>query len=340
MPKTSFVDAVTVVPALWLNAVFGIDGHNHKGLDEDGSAPKITLDEIDDQLLRVLNDLIALKPYVQQLFYNDKPRLDLFGGSGIDGAFDGLSNLDRSYYEFTDFVVPSGQTVRATGGYTRIKVKGDATIDGLLLGVPCNPAGIGKAWYNTGGNPYGLGSSFLGSGGGEAVDHSDIAGLTTLRDRGGLGGSAIILEVLGRIIVNGTIACVGGNGNLSQILTGTPSIGGSGGGSGGSIILQSFTQIQINGTMSVKGGNGADGQGSNVSGGGGGGGGWMRLFAPEINDQANSYEISGGTPGKTLGTGGKQGAGGGGFAGTGGNHKASGSPGKVIKQVVPMFSPI
>lgn len=341
MPKTHFTNAVTVVTAEWLNTLFGaIDGHDHKGEDRDGSAPKIGLDEVDTDLSNILNDLIALRPLIQFLFYKDKAKVPLFGGLGRDGAFTGNTNLDRSLYEFTTFNISAGQTVRCLGGLTRIKVQGDVVIDGLLLGNPANPYGIGKGWFNNGGSSYGLGASMLGSGGYEAIDHSDIAGLNTIRDRGGLGGSSIIIEALGRIIISGSIGCNGGNGNVSQIVSGDPSIGGSGGGSGGSVILQSFTAIQHNGTVDVVGGNGAPGQGSNVSGGGGGAGGWIYNAAPEINDQANTYNINGGLPGTTLGSGARQGAGGGGYAGTGGNHRSAGQVGRVIKVVSPLFTPI
>ena len=40
MPKTNFIDGATTVAASFLNKIFA---HNHKGLDEDGSAPKINL---------------------------------------------------------------------------------------------------------------------------------------------------------------------------------------------------------------------------------------------------------------------------------------------------------
>ncbi|NJL54219.1 hypothetical protein HC928_02885 [bacterium] len=339
MSKTNFVNNSTVVLAEFLNSIY-LDGHDHKGENRDGSAPKITLSEIDDQFLNILNDLIAVLPSIKLLFKGETPKVPLFGGLGRDGAFTGTSNLDRSYYEFTSFVISSGQTVRCTGGLTRIKVMGDLTIGGFLQGLPINPFGIGKGWYNNGGNAYGLGASFIGSGGSEAVDHSDLAGLNTVRDRGGLGGSSIILEVLGRVTINGSIGCTGGNGSLSQILTGSPSIGGSGGGSGGSIIIQSMDAIQINGTLGVTGGNGANGQGSNSSGGGAGAGGWIVLMAPQINELPNALNVDSGVPGSSLGTGSRLGGGGGGFAGRGGNSKATGEVGKIIRVTQPVFTPI
>lgn len=48
MALTDFVDGKTPVPASWLNAVFGNNGHVHDGQDEDGHAPKISFkDHID-----------------------------------------------------------------------------------------------------------------------------------------------------------------------------------------------------------------------------------------------------------------------------------------------------
>lgn len=340
MPKTTFIDDVTIVYAAWLNKVFGLDGHNHLGLDEDGSAPRIDLEELSDELQSILTDLVGIRPLVQQLFFGDKVKAVLFGGSGQDGAFNGEYNLDREVYEFTNFTIPVGANIQVTGGVCRIRCTGNVVIEGALTGVPVQQFGVGKAWFNNGGRSYNPSASLMGSGGYETVDHTDEAGLTTIRDPGGLGGAAIIIEALGTSLVNGTISCNGGNAGVPVILSGSPVLGGAGGGSGGSITIQSYTGVQVNGTLDAIGGQGGGGIGTNAAGGGGGSGGWIRIMAPEINMLVNSVNVSGGLPGASLGTGARQGGGGGGFGGTGGNHKANGSIGKDIRIVRSIFNPI
>jgi hypothetical protein len=340
MAVTVFTNDSTVVTSNWLNAAYGPNGHNHRGLSDDGSAPKIGLDEIDTDLLNVMNEILAVRPQLADLFSGIRIKVPLFGGLGVDGAFTGTTNLTRSLYEFTSFTISQGQTVRCYGGVTRIKVQGDCTIAGLLLAQPIQPGGIGKGWYNTGGNGYGIGADPMGSCGSESVDHGDVSGLKVLRDRGGLGGGCLIIECLGTVLINGSIGANGGNGSQATILSGTPSVGGSGGGSGGSIIIQSYTRVQLNGTVDANGGNGAPGQNTDAAGGGGGSGGWIWVKAPEINDAGNTYSVNGGLPGTTYGSGARQGGGGGGFGGTGGNHKTTGSEGQLIKQTLANFTPL
>ena len=45
MTKTNFIDGITAVSADWLNRHFGNGGHVHDGLDEDGHAPKVDLED-------------------------------------------------------------------------------------------------------------------------------------------------------------------------------------------------------------------------------------------------------------------------------------------------------
>lgn len=338
MPATNFTDNVTPVVAAWLNKHFGTGGHNHLGLDEDGSAPKISIDELENDLANLLGDLSGIRALIPQLFYQDKAKIDAFGGNGGDGDFTGSFNLTRPYYEFNNFTIPSGFNVQVSRGFCRIKVKGTVLIDGTLNGSPINPGGVGKAWYSTGGQLYNTGVSWLGSAGGETVDHTDLAGLNTIRDRGGFGGAGIIIEALGSIIVNGTIAANGGNAGVPSIISGSPTLGGSGGGSGGSVTLQSFSAIQINGTIDLIGGQGGNGFGSNAAGGGGGAGGVFTAIAPSINKQPTSINVSGGNPGTSTGTGSNAGAGGGGFGGNGGNSKSAGQNGTIIELVRSIYS--
>lgn len=339
MPATNFVDNVTVVFAAWLNKAYGINGHKHDGKDQDGSAPFIDLNQLDPTLSDLLGDLAALRALLPQLFYQDKARIAAFGGSGFDGAYIGNPLiLDRPVYEFESFTINAGTNVQVTSGFCRIKVKGNVLIEGALTGVAMNPYGVGKGWFSNGGQAYNTGVSFLGSGGFETVDHTDATGLTTIRDRGGLGGSGIIIEALGTITVNGTISANGGNSGVPIILSGSPILGGSGAGSAGSITLQSFSAIQLNGTIDLIGGNGGGGIGTNAAGGGGGSGGIFTGLAPSINKQPNSINVSGGSPGASTGTGSFTGAGGGGFGGLGGNTKAAGATGKVIELIRPQFS--
>lgn len=340
MPKTTFTDAVTVVYALWANKLYGLDGHLHTGLDEDGSAPKIDLDQIDDEFLGIINDLLALKPLIVQLYFGDKVKADVFGGHGSDGDFNGGFNLTRNHYEFKNFNIASGQNIQVTNGFCRIKCTGNFTIDGALTGNPINIGGVGKGWFNNPGRTYNLGVDFLGSGGYETIDHTDLAGLTTIRDPGGLGGSGIVVECLGTITVNGTISCNGADAGVPVIISGSPVLGGSGAGSGGSVVLQSFSAIQINGTIDCIGGRGGNGFGTNAGGGGGGGGGRIWVAAPAINRLPNSFNVNGGLPGTTNGSGAQIGSAGGSFGGLGGVNAGAGQVGQIVEIVQNLFTPI
>lgn len=345
MPKTQFENNVTVLLAEFLHAINGTDaasGHNHLQLNEDGSNPNITFDELEPNLRTLLNDLIGLRPLIQQLFFGDKVKAEVFGGFGGDGEFNGEFNLTESVYEFTDFTVPNGSTITVPNGFVKIRCTGSFTIEtgGWLQGIPINQYGIGKAYFNNGGRPYNIGASRLGSGGSETVDHTDEAGLTTIRDPGGLGGAGIIVEALGNILIDGTISCNGGNAGVFTILSGNPTLGGSGGGSGGSISLGSYSAIVVNGTADCIGGNGANGYNTNASGGGGGSGGIFTAIAPEINILANAINVSGGLPGTTNGAGIYQGGAGGGFGNFGGNHKQPGGTGLIITKEAQVFNPL
>lgn len=340
MPKTTFTNNVTVVYAAWLNKVFGLDGHKHTGLDEDGSAPFIDLDQLDPELVAILNDLLALKPLIAQLYFGDRVKADVFGGFGEDGAFTGTTNLDKDHYEFTDFTISVGQNVQVTGGVCRIQCTGNVVINGALTGVPKEAYGTGKAWFSNPGPTYNLGASFMGSAGYETIDHTDLAGLTTIRDPGGRGGSGIIIEALGTVTINGTISANGGNAGVATILSGNPVLGGSGGGAGGSVVVQSFSSIQLNGTIDCIGGQGANAYGSNAGGGGGGGGGWGYLIAPSVNRLPNSINVNGGLPGVTNGTGAQIGSAGGSFGGSGGINGGAGQVGKIVELTRSKFTPL
>jgi hypothetical protein len=333
MPKPVFVDGVTVVSAEFLNSIYGQGangGHDHLGEDRLGSASRISFDELDPQLQTLINDLLAIKPLVSQLEHNGMRRFDLFGGTGRDGNFNGEWHLNNPLYEFINFTIPPGVTIRTERGFVRIKCTGNFTIHagGTLEGVPLNQYGLGDAWYNNSGPVYNPLAQLYGSGGGETVDHTDLSGLSVVRHRGGNGGCGIVVEALGNIVIQGTIRCDGGDGMPATIISGTGHIlGGSGGGSGGLIALHSFSRIDISGTLSVKGGRGADGYGSNAAGGGGGGGGWVRCVAPIANGSMANVQLSGGLAGTNIGLGTNLGAGGGSFAGKGGNSKEPGQPG-------------
>lgn len=322
--KTVFTDNVTPVVSAWLNLVYN---HVHDNLDSDGHAPFIDINQLDDDLRNLLGDLAGIRSLIPLLFYLDKAKTQIFGGTGNDGVYTGGYNLTLPQYEFETFTIPNATNIQMTGGVCRIKVKGDVLINGSLTGVPKNPGGTGKAYYNNGGLSYSTGVSWLGSGGAETVDHTDLSGLTTIRDRGGLGGAGIIIEALGNIVVNGTISANGGNAGVPTILSGSPILGGSGAGSGGSITLQSFSSIQINGTIDLIGGNGGNGVGTNAAGGGGGAGGIFTSISPTFNNLPNSINVNGGAPGISVGAGSNAGGGGGGYGGTGGNSKSAGQAG-------------
>lgn len=343
--KTLFEDNVTVLLEAFLTAWNGTDatsGHNHLQLNEDGSSPHITLEELEPDLRTLLNDLIGLRPLIQQLYYGDKVKAEIFGGFGGDGEYNGEFNLTQSVYEFTDFTIPASTHILVPNGFVKIRCTGSFTIEsgGWLQGIPINQFGTGKAWFNNGGRPYNLGVSRLGSGGSETVDHTDEAGLTTIRDPGGMGGSGIVVEVLGNILIDGTISCNGGNAGVFTILSGNPTLGGSGGGSGGSISLGSYSSIVVNGTADCIGGNGANGYNTNAAGGGGGAGGIFTAIAPEVNIAANAVNVNGGTPGTSNGSGIYQGGAGGGFGNFGGNHKQAGGTGLIITKEAQVFNPL
>lgn len=329
MAKTVFQNGITVVEDQWLNAVFGLDGHNHRGEDSDGSAPQISLEELTPTLQGIINDLIAAKPIISQLVYNGTSRVPLFGGSGKDGAYTGQYALNNPVYEFTDFEIPANTDVLVERGFVRIKCTGNFIVRGTLTGVPINQYGLGDAWYNNSGQVYNPLAQAYGSGGGETVDHTTLSGLTVIRDRGGNGGSGIIVECLGNILIEGSINCNGGNGQQAQIISGSNHVlGGSGGGSGGLICLQSFSRVDLIGKLRVNGGSGANGVGTNAASGGGGGGGWVRCIAPIINGTAQgNVEARGGISGVSTGTGSNLGAGGGSFGGKGGDSKVAGYAG-------------
>lgn len=335
MAKTTFTDTVTIVTAAFLNKVFR---HNHLNLDEDGSCNQITIEELEDTLQALLGDLSGIRSLLPQLFYEDKIRTNIFGGLGSDGAYNGTFPLDREQYEFTSFNIPVGTNVQVTNGVCRIKVKGAVTIAGSLTAQPKNPAGIGQAWFTTGGQAYNMGASLMGSAGAPTVDHTNQSGLQVIRDRGGFGGSHIGIEALDTITVTGTIACNGAPGQPAQILSGNPILGGSGGGSGGSLRLQSFSGIQINGTLDLLGGAGANAYGNNAMGGGGGSGGWGHLIAPLINIAANAVRLNGGVPGSRTGSAINLGGGGGGYPTRGGNTGEAGATGRLLTQILNNWS--
>lgn len=340
MVETVFQDAVTVVPAAWLNAVFGLDGHDHLGENRDGSAPQIALEELTPNLQGIINDLIASKNIISQLQFNGLNRTALFGGTGKDGAYTGAFALNNPLYEFTDFTVASGVTALVERGFVRIKCTGNFLLQGTLEGLAINQYGLGDAWYNNAGQIYNPLAQMYGSGGGETVDHTTLSGLTVIRDRGGNGGSGIIVEALGNIIIEGNIICNGSNGQEATIISGTNhTLGGSGGGSGGLIALQSFSRIDLIGKLLVNGGRGTNGLGTNAAGGGGGAGGWARGIAPIMNGTiAGNVEANGGLPGTSTGTGSNLGAGGGSFGGRGGNSRQPGNTGIGSLIATPNFS--
>ena len=335
MPKTLFVDNVSTINAAWANLVYL---HNHLGQDVDGSAPKITIEELEESLATLLGDLSGIRSLIPQLFFEDKIRAAVFGGLGGDGSYNGTFPLTNSQYEFTDFTIPVGTNIQVPNGSVRIKVQGNILIDGSLTGQPRNPYGLGKAWFTTGGEAYNTGADIKGSGGAETVDHTNASGLQVIRDRGGFGGCGITIEALGTIEINGTISCNGANAGTAQIISGSPTLGGSGGGSGGSCRIQSFTQIQYDGTLDLIGGNGANGYGTNAAGGGGGAGGVAELMAPVLNVAVNAINVNGGAPGTNTGSGANLSGAGGGFGGKGGNSKQAGAIGKIIQTIRGNFS--
>lgn len=213
------------------------------------------------------------------------PDVDL--GNGWDGDFvstgDAIWTTDKN---FISLHIQSGHTITVNPDI-RIKVQGDAIIDGIL-----NAKGQGYIGGEATGNG-GLSGEGPGGGGGATVESSFItgggggaghlaAGMPGAGNGGGDGGSSYGFSNLEPIFMGS-----GGGGAFSPVSGGLP---GGPGGNGGGIIQLFAKNITINGEINADGLDGGDGvnggpNGWYYSGGGGAGsGGSIYIKAAETVD--------------------------------------------------------
>jgi hypothetical protein len=185
-------------------------------------------------------------------------------GQGPSGSWSVRNLQIRTNGVLTTVASTSSQTVTVTGNAT-IDAGGAISVDGTGsgassgIGAGATSSGSIKGGGGHGGfgaaNPSGYGGAYdliqspviAGSGGGNGSGSS-------IAPRGGAGGGALRLNVVGTLDVNGRVSANGKNGDVN-----------SGGGSGGSLWITAGT-IAGSGTISANGGSG------NGLGGGGGGG--------------------------------------------------------------------
>jgi hypothetical protein len=344
MPKTTFTNNVSKITAAFANLIFR---HKHDGLEEDGSCPKITKAELADPVVASLDLIGSIAPVIDRINYQSKAKVSVFGGNGIDGTFlASASNniLNQGVYNFTSFTIPLGISVSARGGVCRIKVTGDCTINGSLIGSPDTNNSIATGSFTVADPPFNLEASLRGSSGSRGHNSTDTTGLAVVLGRGGKPATTIIIECLGTLTINatGSIITDGGDGEESQILSGFNSVASGGGGTAGAIILMSFTKINQLGTLSSKGGRGGNGKstltnGRGSRGSGGGSGGFVYEAAPNLVTTDANVLLNGGVAGSSAGDGSYPGVSGGSFANFGGDHGQAGQTGKLIKVASEIF---
>ena len=344
MPKTFFTAGVSKITAVFANLLFN---HKHDGLDQDGSVGKIDFTQIDDRIKGILDQVVSIIPVISKISYLSKPRLSVFAGNEIDGDFvaSAINNLlDKGVYNFKSFTIDNGFTVNATGGICRIKVTGNATINGFLTGIPDvnNPIATGALTESDA--RFNLEASLRGSSGALAHNSTDRTGIGVILGRGGKPGTTIIIECLGTLTIGATgrISSDGGVGQETQIVSSGNSASSGGGGTGGAIILMSLTAIVNNGILSSQGGKGGNGKstmtnGTGSLGSGGGSGGYAYLAAPSISGNDLQILLNGGVAGLPANDGSYAGVSGGSFANRGGSQGQAGETGRIIKVLSDIF---
>ena len=342
--KTFFTAGVSKISAAIAN---GWQNHKHDNLDQDGSSSFIDMNQLDTTVRGILNQVVSIIPVINKISYQSKPRLSVFAGNEIDGAFLGSAvnnTLDKGIYNFTSFSIPNGITVTASGGVCRIKVTGNCDISGFLTALPDvgNPIATGSLTESDA--KYNLVASLRGSSGALAHNSTDRTGIGVILGRGGKPGTTIIIECLGTLTIaaTGQISSNGGTGSDSQVLQPNNSVSSGGGGTGGAIILMSLTGIVNNGIISAQGGKGGNGKssmtnGTGSSGSGGGSGGYVYLAAPSVSGNDVQIQLNGGVAGLPANDGSYPAVSGGSFAGKGGSQGQAGESGKLIKVISDIF---
>ncbi|MCB9740639.1 MAG: hypothetical protein H6747_15350 [Deltaproteobacteria bacterium] len=241
-------------------------------------------------------------------------------GSGKDGDYKPTSNanLVGKAYEFKDFIIPKGVTIKVTGSTVlQIKATGKVQIDGVLDlsgaagastsqgsngcsgNTGCAPGGVGVSGGANGAQGcYGSsGQTGGGSGGGKGGTYCSSYGAGGGGGGYGTGGSNGVSGSSGCSVgagggtytgVHAGIA-VGGSGGGSGGYGTAYNSGGGGGGAGGGVIRIDATEIRVSGSLIADGGKGGDNTNNcdgGAGGGGSGGGIWLR---------AAKVDLSGGT---------------------------------------------
>lgn len=250
-------------------------------------------------------------------------------GDGSEGVYEPTADEDLAggLRQFESFHVPSGVTIRATGGQVlQIFSRGPVRIDGVLdlaggearSSAGCTPTPVGGGQGRAGGGDGGssgtngemgqgpgggsggrLSMGGSGGGGGGSAEAGDEGAPSSGRE-GGAGG-VTYAAISGATIAGGSGGGGGGDG------TQAPGGGGSGGAGGGAVLIIA-PEITIGAGGSIRAGGAAGGNGGGIGttcdggAGGGGSGGtvWLRAGTVTVD---GVIDVSGG-PGGRVGLGG------------------------------------
>lgn len=259
--------------------------------------------------------------------------LEGVAGNGVDGVFDAKTydgssiagitgtkptiTIDTNnatnggVYNFTQFNIPAGVTVRAQGvNPLQLYVTGNATVNGVIdargfNGGAGGPGGSAGGAGCTAGSGLGAGAGAndeesIGGGGG-SYGTAAADGEESYNVAGALGGTA----VYGDDAISGLEGGSGGGG-VATVSTGC-GYGAKGGGGGGVVSIKSGNSITVGkvGRITVDGGVGGDKPQSDFrsgGGAGGGSGGSIKLYAGNItlNNAAESLSAAGGLGGESY----------------------------------------
>jgi len=231
-------------------------------------------------------------------------------GAGLDGTYTASSGdtLTGGEYEYTDFTIPSGVTLTATGSDpVEVYVLGDIDISGTLDLIGDNGAAAG--WSD--GSAAAGGSA--GAGGGAGGNGAILTTTSAVDGAGDAGGTAGVDGMIGGGGGGGGHASAGQTGSDGQCV---PSRCGStytvaGGAGGASVGSSTVASLQAG----SGGGGGGFARADNGDGGGGGGGGGAVFLYGDTIDVSGTIDASGGDGGSES-SGSDGAAGGGGSAGT------------------------
>ncbi|MBW4677768.1 MAG: hypothetical protein KME52_28370 [Desmonostoc geniculatum HA4340-LM1] len=290
--------------------------------------------------------------------------IKIFGGTGDEGdaVISVNTALERGEYYYQNLTINGGVNVTCTSGQLTIYCSETFTLNGTITvsapsiggGYTLAPALVAHLTGGESGSGYGAGRgeasgqtyswliSRVGSGGSAGyVVAQTSASAWFPQTKGGNGGGVLIVEAK-KIVVNGSVICVGtagGNGtNDGNIRT-----GGAGGGSGGGIILRAIDSITVApaASLDVRGGGGGGAPSGTGESGSGGGGGWLVFQSPSTNTSGATLTVSGGAAGSGGATGQVPfGGAGGSFAGLGGSQAGNGAAGASGQILYQSFVPI